>query len=139
MRRGGRPPRYFSLEEANRLLPWLLDQFEAMASLRERIAEREGEVEGLARQGRQNGGSEIESRLKEQREIIDAMTADLRQGPDKIIAEGILLRDSRRGLVDFLSMRDDQEVYLCWCWAEDGEQVSHWHPTDASFGARQPL
>ena len=139
MRRGGRPPRYFTLEEANRLIPLLQDRFEAMASLRERIAEREAEVEVLARQGRQNGGSTIEGRIKEQREVIDAMTGDLRQSPDKIIEEGVLLRDSRRGLVDFLSLRDDQEVYLCWCWAEDGEQVSHWHPTDTGFGGRQPL
>ena len=131
--------RYFTLEEANRLLPWLQQLFEEMGMLRERIAEREKVVYELAWQGRQNGGSQVEDHIKEQREAIDSMTADLQEEADKIQKEGILLRDSRRGLVDFLSLREGQEVYLCWCWVEDGGWITHWHFIDSGYVGRQPI
>jgi hypothetical protein len=135
----GSPLRYFTLEEANRLLPWLQKLFEGIDLLRERIAEREMAVSELARQGRQNGGSKVENNIKEQREAIDSMTADLLGETDKIQKEGILLRDPRRGLVDFPSLREGQEVYLCWCWVEDGGWITHWHSIDSGYVGRQPI
>ena len=50
---------------------------------------------------------------------------------------GVVLRDLDRGLVDFPSLRDGKEVYLCW---EEGEdEVRHWHEPDAGFEGRRPL
>ena len=47
----------------------------------------------------------------------------------------IVLRDLDRGLVDFPSLRDGGEVYLCW---EEGEdEIGFWHEPDAGFGGRQ--
>jgi hypothetical protein len=50
---------------------------------------------------------------------------------------GIVIRDIDRGLIDFPSIRDGEEVYLCWELGE--ESVSWWHPLDAGYGGRQPL
>ena len=44
-----------------------------------------------------------------------------------------MLRDLDRGLVDFPSLRDGREIYLCW---EEGEdEIGFWHEPDAGFGA----
>lgn len=136
---GGSPSRHFTLEEANRLVPWLQQLFEQMAFLRDRIAEREAEVYQLASQGHQNGGSKIENLIKERREDINSMISGLREESEKIQKEGILLRDPQRGLVDFLSLRDGEEVYLCWCWVEDEGWVTHWHTIDSGYRGRQLL
>jgi len=39
--------------------------------------------------------------------------------------------------VDFYSLRDDEPVFLCWQFGEPA--VTHWHPLDEGFSARQPL
>ena len=49
----------------------------------------------------------------------------------------IVIRDLDRGLIDFPSMRDGHQVYLCWL--RDESRVSHWHDPAAGFGGRQPL
>ncbi len=41
------------------------------------------------------------------------------------------------GLVDFYSIMDGREVFLCWRLGEP--DVSHWHELDAGFAGRQPL
>ncbi len=49
----------------------------------------------------------------------------------------IVLRDLDRGLVDFPSVREDREVYLCW--EEGEEEIGYWHDEDSGYGGRQPL
>ena len=56
---------------------------------------------------------------------------------DDIVAEGIIIRDIPRGLVDFPHIRDGREVYLCWVSGEDN--IGFWHETDRGFDHRQPL
>ncbi len=50
---------------------------------------------------------------------------------------GIVLRDIDRGLVDFPSMMDGREVYLCWELGE--EEVAYWHELDGGYVGREPL
>ena len=49
----------------------------------------------------------------------------------------IVIRDLDRGLIDFPSLRDGDEVYLCWLREEPA--VSHWHDGATGFAGRQPL
>ena len=48
-----------------------------------------------------------------------------------------MVRDLERGLVDFPSVIDGREVYLCWLLDEPA--VGHWHGVDAGFAGRRPL
>ena len=50
---------------------------------------------------------------------------------------GILVKDIDKGLIDFLSIRDGQEVYLCWKHGED--ELSFWHDVNKGYGGRQPI
>jgi hypothetical protein len=50
---------------------------------------------------------------------------------------GIELKDPFTGLVDFPSILDDHEVYLCWRLGEP--EVAHWHELDAGFAGRRKL
>jgi hypothetical protein len=50
---------------------------------------------------------------------------------------GLLVKDLDEGLVDFPSLRGDEEVLLCWRLGED--KVAFWHPADEGFAGRRPL
>jgi hypothetical protein len=49
----------------------------------------------------------------------------------------VVVRDLERGLIDFPSLLDGDEVYLCWLLGETS--VGHWHAVESGFGGRQPL
>jgi hypothetical protein len=48
-----------------------------------------------------------------------------------------VLRDLDRGLIDFPSIRDGREIYLCWIDGEPG--IAFWHELDAGYPGRQSL
>ena len=49
----------------------------------------------------------------------------------------IVLRDLESGLIDFPSLREGREVYLCWIDGED--EIGFWHELEAGYAGRQPL
>jgi len=85
-------------------------------------------------------------RLDQQGEIFEAeevrheyvvntdQLSDLREELEGV---GCEFKDFEMGLVDFPSIRDGREVYLCWKLGE--EQVSHWHEVNTGFAGRKPL
>jgi hypothetical protein len=50
---------------------------------------------------------------------------------------GALLKDLNSGLVDFLTIREGRQVYLCWRFGED--EISYWHEIETGFSGRLPL
>ena len=54
-----------------------------------------------------------------------------------IVAMGGEIKDPDSGLVDFRTLRDGREVYLCWRYGED--RVRYWHELDGGFAGRQLL
>ena len=49
----------------------------------------------------------------------------------------IQLKDLDRGLLDFPSLFEGREVFLCW--EKDEPSITHWHDLEAGYGGRQPL
>jgi hypothetical protein len=70
------------------------------------------------------------------REIARAVL-DILWAASELQAMDIVLRDADRGLVDFPSIRDGEEVYLCWL--ADEPRVEWWHEPETGFAGRQPL
>lgn len=50
---------------------------------------------------------------------------------------GVLLKDLKRGLVDFPTVRENRIVYLCWMFTENS--ITHWHETSEGYGSRKML
>lgn len=55
----------------------------------------------------------------------------------KIEAYGCVVKDIHSGLLDFLSLRNGREVYLCWRYGEP--QIAFYHELHTGFSGRQPL
>lgn len=62
---------------------------------------------------------------------------ELSRALGELQALDIVVRDIDRGLIDFPSLRDGREVYLCWLL--DEEEIRFWHDPEAGFAGRQPL
>jgi hypothetical protein len=56
---------------------------------------------------------------------------------DRIQEAGVVVKDLDVGLVDFPSMLEGEEIYLCWKLGE--EHIAFWHGIDEGFTGRKPL
>jgi hypothetical protein len=121
--------RHYTLEEASELLPRVVALIERMRVARGRLGDREAR-EALSEAGPTNGGGSPGRTVSEGfLELRDSMM-ELRELE-------VVLRDLDRGLLDFPSLRDGREVYLCWQEGEDA--IGFWHEPDAGFVGRRPL
>jgi hypothetical protein len=122
--------KYFTVTEANAVLPL------ARAIVRD--------ITELARNLREHYGrlSDDKGRLGEahQEELQQAVERDqeqLREYVEELQKLGIELKDYHSGLIDFPSLMDGREVYLCWKLGEP--EVAHWHELEAGFAGRQKI
>ncbi len=121
--------RHYTLEEASELLPRVVGLVERMRGARNRLGDREAR-EALSEAGPTNGGGTPGRTVSEGfLELRDSMI-ELRELE-------VVLRDLDRALLDFPSLRDGQEVYLCWQEGED--EIGYWHEPEAGFAGRRPL
>ena len=121
----------FTLDEANSLIPWLVETFRKLELLRQEytaIQERFADLE------RASGNLADGDKLKVSAEHL---ARQIEEGVEEILDKGILIRDVSRGLVDFPSHRNGREVYLCWIGGE--ERIDYWHETDRGVSHREPL
>lgn len=124
-----RHDRHYTLEEARAELPGLAERLAAMRAARERLSDTEAR-QALTTAAPTNGGGGPGRQVGEAFVELQADIADLGE-------RDIILRDLDRGLIDFPSLREGHEVYLCWI---DGEpDIGFWHELDAGVAGRQEL
>ena len=131
------PRRLFTLDEAQRaladvrpLVERLVEQRADLLAANARQAEVAGNVAG-------NGGGldlQAPARLAA---AASAAEHGLRDAIDALHDLGVLVKDVDAGLVDFPTLRDGQEVLLCWQLGE--ERIGFWHGHDEGFAGRKPL
>ena len=124
------PRRYYTLDEANALLPTLRRMLAELMEARQHISEAEPELWEILEKSVRNGGGKKAGMFLKDFEIVQ-------QNVQAIDALGIEIKDINSGLIDFWSKRDGREVYLCWRYGE--EEIAHWHEIDSGFAGRQPL
>lgn len=129
--------KYFTLDEARKHVPWLAQLFADLKPLRARAQELENETTALEQRIGSNGGNRTRDRLEQQRTLLDEVVSQINLKADAISERGILVKGIDPGLVDFPSISDGREVYLCWREGETG--IEFWHEVDAGFPGRQPL
>jgi hypothetical protein len=129
----------FSLESVNALVPRL------NAAVGEQLARR----------------AEIERKLESLTELLGDAPADLepdahdspevarlraeakvvvvayREGWSELEELGAVVKDPKKGLLDFYGRVDGQLVWLCWCYGEP--EVAHYHGLEEGFPGRKPL
>ena len=129
--------RIFTLQDANGLLPWLERTFARLAPVQQQLTDRQRQLMELLRERQGNGSAGKHNLALEVQQAVDELGRQLQESLTEITGEGILVRDVSRGLVDFPSIRDGREVYLCWVLGE--EEIGFWHETNTGFSSRQAI
>ncbi len=131
--------RYFTVAEANALVPALEAQFGKVMQLRAQLRhaydalETAGETPTADSLRRSDGPHELLALRGRFRALLEALTEELAA----VEGLGVAVKDLDLGLCDFLGERDGRDVWLCWQYGE--KAVGHWHELDEGFGCRHPL
>ena len=133
--------RQFTIDEANRMIPWLEKQLLELMSVMEKLEDLDRNRDDILQKVRSNGHSNSYSKTKkdmsENRKQTDSLAERLKFLIEETEDLGIILRDPTQGLVDFPSLSDSREIYLCWISGED--RIKFWHEITVGFSGRQPL
>ncbi len=127
---------YFTREEAEALLPQISVVLLKIQERRKVMQQSEEELGTLHALSMGNGYHLHERIAKLQKELAGQIQ-DLQELINELNDFGCELKDPNTGLIDFLSLRDGREIYLCWYLGE--ERINYWHYLDAGFAGRQPL
>jgi hypothetical protein len=132
MRKRRRKPfrRYFTVAEANALLPELSVKLLRLQAMLQRLREEYEEKENELFQRAQSNGKLPEWEPS-------TIAPEIHKAVDELHQMGVLLRDIEQGIVDFPHLREGREVLLCWRLGE--KRVEYYHELDASFRERKPL
>ncbi len=122
--------RYFTLEEARRLLPQVKELAHRMVALAEQLGEYREAIQPLADNNVQNAGSAEGTAYLTHVIALQAVISRVQDA-------GCLVKGVEEGLVDFPHLKDGREVYLCWKLGE--KEILYWHEVDSGFEGRTPI
>ena len=124
------PARYFTVEEANAVLPEIDDLMDLLQVHRARMIKLRPEVIEFLEIQESDIGGPVASRLVNDFIAIERLANEIR-------SHGCVIKDLNTGLVDFLSTRDGREVYLCWRYGEP--RIEFFHELHKGFKNRQQI
>src|SRR4051812_30330629 len=113
--------KHYSLEEARKLLPqvraWLND-LEKLQQQLEPLNKRTASMMGI---GDDIGGETVNT-------LVHTL-AGYKAILNEFRTREIQIKDLSRGLIDFPSLRDGKEIFLCW--EKDEDDIEFWHDLDS--------
>lgn len=129
--------RYFTLSEANELLPEVRPLAESLVEHRRGMREAAERRARLTARIAGNGGDldpqepgELDEQFERESQAVAQAAASLQQ-------LGVLVKDLDTGLVDFPARHGGEDVLLCWQLGED--EIAWWHRVEDGFAGRRPL
>jgi hypothetical protein len=130
--------KYFSRREAEELLPMIGGYLGEALERKKKIEVLDEELSRAAARIMALGGSiPPYEKLSATRSDREQSLSELQKALTQIQETGCLVKDLDTGLVDFPSLRDGQEVYLCWKMGE--QRIGFYHGIDEGFAGRKPL
>lgn len=130
--------RYFDRKEAEELLPTIAPWLEEARGEKQAIEAFKSELAQVASRIMVLGGTSppLADLLRKKTEH-DAAAERLVEIVNRIQEIGVLVKDLDVGLIDFPSLLEGEEIYLCWKLGED--HIAFWHGTDEGFSGRKPI
>ncbi|TML85328.1 MAG: DUF2203 family protein [Actinobacteria bacterium] len=128
---------YFTPDEANAALERVRPLAEQMVERRRAMLAAQAREEELGARVAGNGGGIDPGEPARTEAVVEDEARAIAQLVDEIHALGAQVKDIDTGLLDFPSLREGEEVLLCWRVGED--DIRYWHTLDGGFAGRQPL
>ncbi len=122
---------FFTTLEANAALPDVIKKYEYSLAKKTEIAKIEQELQMSL-----STVNSFETYVTLKQKLNSAITK-FYQSVEILENTGVVVKSIEQGLLDFPSMRFDEEVWLCWKYGET--EIKFWHEKDSGFMGRKPI
>jgi hypothetical protein len=133
--------KYFTLAEANKMLPALDAQLKTLQGVKTELEEKYRmyavyKDKIVRRANEQSEGSDKDPLfgLELDMEFLQIQARSMLSQFEQL---GVQLKSIELGLLDFPSQLDGQEILLCWRQGET--EITHYHGNHEGFAGRKPL
>jgi len=122
---------HFTIQDANKVLPSVIKKFNGIVSLKNEVVKIQSELETNPRYM-----SSFKDYALKKQELNTAIT-NFYKAVEDLEGTGVMVKSIEEGLLDFPSLRFNEEIWLCW---KEGEtEIKFWHGKDEGFTGRKPL
>ncbi|MCP5097095.1 MAG: DUF2203 domain-containing protein [Chloroflexi bacterium] len=124
------PTKYFTVEEANDLLPTIEPLVSKLLEKRAKVTSIGQSMPHLLRDVHSGIATPETSEMVQEFANIDQLIYQIQ-------AYGCVIKSINAGLVDFLADHNGRDVYLCWQIGETS--ITHFHELHNGFNGRQRI
>lgn len=121
--------KHYSVEEAREMLPQIRAWFSEINALTGRIHETDQDFGPRIKAGEDLGGMAVSQQIRDMARVHSILR--------EFHSREIQVKDLQRGLIDFPTLLDEREIFLCWEHAEN--DITQWHDLESGFAGRQAL
>ena len=122
---------YFSISDANKILPSVIKKFNYSKMLKNEVIKMEKQM-SLDLTSKTSMKDYIILKQK-----LNTIVTEFYQSIEDLESIGVVLKGLEQGLLDFPAKRFDEEIWLCW---KEGEtEIKFWHEKDSGFMGRKPI
>jgi hypothetical protein len=122
---------YFTPKDVNKILLEIQKQFSQIILLRNKVISLQEDLQKIT-----NEGSKLGTFIAKKQEL-NREVSRLYKEIEGLEKQGIMIKSVDDGLLDFPSLRFDEEVWLCWKYGES--EIKFWHGRDEGFMGRKLL
>lgn len=122
---------HFTLNQANEMLPTVIKKFKHIVNMKDNVVRIQREIETD-----QKYQTNFKEYVIKKQELNTAIT-NFYKSIEDLESMGVMIKSIEQGLLDFPSLRFNEEVWLCW---KEGEtEIKFWHGKDEGFMGRKPV
>ena len=122
---------YFSVNDANKILPVVIKKFNYAKKAKAEVMKMEQQLTS-----EMIPTISLEEYTINKRKLNSSITK-FYQSIEDLENTGVSLKGLDEGLLDFPAKRFDEEIWLCW---KEGEtEIKFWHEKDSGFMGRKPI
>ena len=122
---------YFSVSDANEILPLVIKKFDYAKKAKAEVMKMEQQLTSDI-----TPTTSLEEYTINKRKLNSLITK-FYQSIEDLENTGVSLKGLDEGLLDFPAKRFDEEIWLCW---KEGEtEIKFWHEKDTGFMGRKPI
>jgi hypothetical protein len=121
----------FTVDQANTILPKVKKRFDEILFCKNNVIDIQEELQNLS-----DSNCSFEKFITKKQQLNHAVTS-LYSMIQKLEDMGVMIKSVDEGLLDFPSIRYDEEIWLCWKFGEN--HVKFWHGKEEGFMGRKPI
>lgn len=131
-------PRYFTRDEAEKLLPKVERIIREALFLKAEFQESDDSLRATMQDIMMRGGMTMDrDRILKVKERRDSAATKLQAALEAVQDEGCQVKDLDVGLLDFPTLYQGREVLLCWRLGES--RIEFWHGLEEGFRGRKRI